>query len=268
MFFFLDCSDQTLWFNMILICHYAIRLWKSGVKTKPRVSTVLPRRTDPGGAVSGRKSWASTVERFSMSFHLVSAASWSDGGCWTQRCTASSWLWGRCHLLIGLYQRWVRREGDEGDSFSLAQSEGPFRTSVSKSGPQSYCHSDCNPPDLRGLDGDFNYLLSTCIQIFHLEMFLPLNYIFVVSLLIFTAVLLIGFRSQLQNDPFGGFKSPLQLQQQQSNTLGFAIKSEETSSPQQSLKHLHIPVETIKTSMFTQQEATADFKDAASFSFI
>ncbi|XP_075869611.1 ADP-ribosylation factor-binding protein GGA2-like [Nelusetta ayraudi] len=55
--------------------------------------------------------------------------------------------------------------------------------------------------------------------------------------------------SQLQNNPFTGSESPLKLQEEpSSNILGFPAKSEETSSPQQILEKLYVPVETIKSS--------------------
>lgn len=54
--------------------------------------------------------------------------------------------------------------------------------------------------------------------------------------------------SQLHDNPFTGSESPLKLREEPSNILGFPVKSEETSSPQQILEKLYVPVETIKSS--------------------
>lgn len=54
--------------------------------------------------------------------------------------------------------------------------------------------------------------------------------------------------SQPQNQPFTGSESPSKVQKQQSNVLGFPIKLEEASSPQEILKDLSVPLETIKSS--------------------
>lgn len=72
-------------------------------------------------------------------------------------------------------------------------------------------------------------------------------------------------RSQPQNQPFTGSESPSKVQKQQSNVLGFPIKLEEASSPQEILKDLSVPLETIKSSTFIKAEATEFYEDFADF---
>lgn len=73
-------------------------------------------------------------------------------------------------------------------------------------------------------------------------------------------------RSQPQNQPFTGSESPSKVQKQESNVLGFPIKLEESSSPQEILKDLSVPLETIKSSKFVKAEATEFYEDFADFS--
>lgn len=93
--------------------------------------------------------------------------------------------------------------------------------------------------------------------------------IFVLQLMLFCLCLsFYSFRCRLHDNPFTGSESPLKLREEPSNILGFPVKSEETSSPQQILEKLYVPVETVKSSMLRKIEAAAVFKDASTFSFI
>lgn len=76
-----------------------------------------------------------------------------------------------------------------------------------------------------------------------------------------TFYVLFSVRSQPQNPPFAGSESSSEVQKQQSNVL-----EEEASSPQEILRDLSVPLETIKSSTFIKAEATEFYEDLAGFS--